>query len=78
MVYLKLEMGRTAFARSLWNRISTHAGGVCVASLDRSWRYGLNYYSTVPLPDCSQNPKSLQAIQLPGRPPELVEAVDPH
>jgi 4-amino-4-deoxy-L-arabinose transferase-like glycosyltransferase len=78
MVYLKLEMGRTAFARSLWTRISTHAGGVCVASLDRSWRYGLNYYSTVPLPDCSQSPKPLQVIERPGRPPELVEAVDPH
>jgi 4-amino-4-deoxy-L-arabinose transferase-like glycosyltransferase len=78
MVYLKLEMGRTLFARSLWNRISTRAGDVCVASLDRSWRYGLNYYSTVPLPDCSQSPKPLQVIERPGRPPELVEAVDRH
>jgi 4-amino-4-deoxy-L-arabinose transferase-like glycosyltransferase len=78
MVYLKLEMGRTAFARSLWNRVSTHAGSVCVASLDRSWRYGLNYYSTVPLPDCAQSPKPFQVIERPGRPPELVEAVDPH
>ena len=78
MVYLKVEMGRTDFARSLWNRVSTHAGGVCVASLDRSWRYGLNYYSTVPLPDCSQSPKPLQVIERPGRPPELVGAVDPH
>jgi 4-amino-4-deoxy-L-arabinose transferase-like glycosyltransferase len=78
MVYLKLEMGRTAFARSLWNRISMHAGGVCVASLDRGWRYGLNYYSTIPLPDCSRNPKPLQVIQRPGRPPELVGWADPH
>jgi 4-amino-4-deoxy-L-arabinose transferase-like glycosyltransferase len=78
MVDLKLEMGRTPFARSLWNRISTDADGVCVASLDRSWRYGLNYYSTVPLPDCSQNPKPLQVIQRSGGLPELVKAVDPH
>jgi 4-amino-4-deoxy-L-arabinose transferase-like glycosyltransferase len=78
MVYLKLEMGRTAFARSLWNRISTHAGGVCVASLDRSWRYGLNYYSNVPLPDCSRNPKPLQVIEQPGRQPELAPGGDLH
>ena len=78
MVYLKLEMGRTPFARSLWNSISARAPDVCVASLDRSWRYGLHYYSTVPLPDCSQNPKPLQVIQRPGGLPELVKAVDPH
>jgi 4-amino-4-deoxy-L-arabinose transferase-like glycosyltransferase len=78
MVYLKLEVGRTAFARTLWNRVSAHAGDVCVASLDRSWRYGLNYYSTVPLPDCSQNPKPLRVIGRPGQPPELVEALDRH
>jgi 4-amino-4-deoxy-L-arabinose transferase-like glycosyltransferase len=78
MVYLKLEMGRTTFARSLWNRISDQSGSVCVASLDRSWRYGLNYYSVVPLPDCSQNPKPLHVMQGSGRPPELIMAVDPH
>jgi hypothetical protein len=71
-------MGRTPFARSLWNSISARAADVCVASLDRSWRYGLHYYSTVPLPDCSQNPKPLQVIQRPGGLPELVKAVDPH
>jgi 4-amino-4-deoxy-L-arabinose transferase-like glycosyltransferase len=82
MVYLKLEMGRIPFARSLWDRISTRAGDVCVASIDRNWRYGLNYYSTEyytePLPDCSRNPKPLHVIQRPGRPAELVGAVDPH
>jgi len=78
MVYLKLEIGRTDFARSLWNRISTNSGGVCVASLDRGWRYGLNYYSTVPLPDCSVIPKPLRVVQLPGRAPELLQTVDLH
>jgi 4-amino-4-deoxy-L-arabinose transferase-like glycosyltransferase len=78
MVYLKLEMGRIAFARDFWNGISTRAGSVCVASLDRAWRYGLNYYSIVPLPDCSQNPKPLRVLQPPGMAPELVETVDLH
>jgi 4-amino-4-deoxy-L-arabinose transferase-like glycosyltransferase len=78
MVYLKLEMGRFAFARSFWNGISADAGDVCVASLDRGWRYGLNYYSTVPLPDCSRNPKPLQVVQHPGKPPELAPTVDLH
>jgi 4-amino-4-deoxy-L-arabinose transferase-like glycosyltransferase len=72
MVYLKLEMGRAVFARNLWSRVSTDSGNVCVATLDRAWRYGLNYYSTVPLPDCAQNPKPLQIVQRPGRPPELL------
>jgi hypothetical protein len=38
----------------------------------------LNYYSTVPLPDCSQDPKPVHVIQRTGWPPELVETVDPH
>jgi 4-amino-4-deoxy-L-arabinose transferase-like glycosyltransferase len=78
MVYLKLEMGRFAFARDFWNGVSARAGSVCVASLDRGWRYGLNYYSTVPLPDCSDNPKPLHIVQRSGRPPELVNTVDLH
>jgi 4-amino-4-deoxy-L-arabinose transferase-like glycosyltransferase len=76
MVYLKLEMGRAVFARSLWSRISLYSGNVCVGALDRNWRYGLNYYSTVPLPDCSQYPKPLRVIQQAGEPPELVNSVD--
>jgi len=77
MVCLKLEIGRMTLARELWNRISSNAGGVCIASLDHGWRYGLNYYSIAPLPDCSQNPKPLHVIQRPGRQPELAQAVDP-
>jgi 4-amino-4-deoxy-L-arabinose transferase-like glycosyltransferase len=73
MVYLKLEMGRAVFARDLWGRISSQRDNVCVATLDRSWRYGLNYYSPVPLPDCSQNPKPVQVIQGPGSLPQLID-----
>jgi 4-amino-4-deoxy-L-arabinose transferase-like glycosyltransferase len=73
MVYLKLEMGRTVFARDLWGRISAQRDNVCVATLDRSWQYGLNYYSPVPLPDCDRNPKPLQVIQRPGSLPQLIE-----
>lgn len=73
MVYLKLELGRAVFARDLWSRISANSSDVCVATLDRSWRYGLNYYSIVPLPDCSLSPKTFQVIQHPGQPPEVTE-----
>jgi 4-amino-4-deoxy-L-arabinose transferase-like glycosyltransferase len=73
MVYLKLEMGRAVFARDLWDRISPQRGNVCVATLDRGWRYGLNYYSSVPLPDCSQNLKPVQVMQRPGSVPDLTE-----
>jgi len=75
MVYLKLELGRAAFARELWSRVSTHSGGVCVASMDRGWRYGLNYYSTIPLPECSADPKPFQIIQRLGQPPQVVERI---
>jgi 4-amino-4-deoxy-L-arabinose transferase-like glycosyltransferase len=74
MVSLKLEMGRAVFSRELWRRISIQSGNICVATIDRGWRYGLNYYSTVPLPDCSQTPMRLQLTERTGHVPELTEA----
>jgi len=59
-VYLKWaaapELDRTVSARALWRQISGRAEEVCIDQIERSWRYGLNYYSGTPLPECSQHP----------------------
>jgi 4-amino-4-deoxy-L-arabinose transferase-like glycosyltransferase len=64
VVYLKVsalpELDRAASARPLWHQIEPRVDQACVASLQRDWRYGLNYYSVVPLPDCATSPKPLQ------------------
>ena len=66
---------RAVSARPLWREIAAQPDRVCVASLHRSWRYGLNYYSGVPLPDCSASPQALEVQQEPGRPPVLAAPV---
>ncbi|MGC9947197.1 MAG: glycosyltransferase family 39 protein [Bryobacteraceae bacterium] len=60
---------RAYSARPLWREIAARRDGVCVESMHRSWRYGLNYYSEMPLPDCSQAARPWQVRQEPGRPP---------
>ena len=68
------EVSRQASARDLWREIGTRAADVCVENIQRNWRYGLNYYSTEPLPDCASEPKPLALRQFPGRPPHLAPA----
>lgn len=69
------EIDRVASARPLWNAIAPVRDRVCIASLHRSLRYGLNYYSVIPLPDCHQEPREIEITQDPGQPPRLVSAV---
>jgi len=69
------EIDRVASARPLWNAVAPVRDQVCVASLHRSLRYGLNYYSVTPLPDCHQQPREIEIMQEPGQPPRLVSAV---
>ncbi len=58
--------------RALW-RTAGGEPGLCVGSIPRAWRYGLNYYKGEPLPDCGAQPSPIQ-IQ-PGVPrPVLVHA----
>lgn len=60
-----------ASARSLWASLPP-GQEVCVGDIHRAWRYGLNYYSVTPLPDCSERPGATVQI-LPGaRRPRLV------
>jgi len=73
--YLKVkvapELNRTVSARDLWEQISTHPTDVCVDGVDRRWRYGLNYYSVTPLPECSATPRVWRLRQEPGQAPRL-------
>ncbi len=77
LVYVKRtaapELDRIASARTLWRQIAGRADQVCADKLKRDLRYGLNYYSEIPLPECSEVPKPLQLVQLPGMPPGMVD-----
>jgi hypothetical protein len=81
-VYLKSavipDVERLASSRSLWREISTRAGDVCVENLQRDLRYGLNYYSGTPLPDCATQPKPWRITQPPGATPRVTQALDNH
>lgn len=66
-------------ARPLWREISDRRDQVCIGEMHRSWRYGLNYYSVTPLPDCSDQPRPFELRQDGadrGRPapPHLIES----
>jgi 4-amino-4-deoxy-L-arabinose transferase-like glycosyltransferase len=63
------EVDRVASARTLWRQISSQSSRVCVGPIHRNWRYGLNYYSVVPVPDCPATDRPVRVIQTPGRPP---------
>ncbi len=69
------EIDRLATARPLWNAVAPIRDRVCVASLHRSLRYGLNYYSVTPLPDCREQPREVEITQTPGELPRLVSAI---
>jgi 4-amino-4-deoxy-L-arabinose transferase-like glycosyltransferase len=81
LVYLKStaapEVNRVASARWLWLEISGRAADICVDNINRNWRYGLNYYSVTPLPDCSDQSEPLRVVQSPGAPPRLTPAEPP-
>jgi 4-amino-4-deoxy-L-arabinose transferase-like glycosyltransferase len=76
IVYLKVEMGAKFFSRELWREVQPRLSETCVERIDRSWRYGLNYYSVTPLPDCSADGRPANALpvhirQSPGQPPRI-------
>lgn len=69
------ELDRTYSARRLWREIQPHASTVCVDNINRSWRYGLNYYSVSPLPECSVESRPFRVVQPAGQPPAVVPPV---
>ena len=63
------EVDRRASARSLWRDIGAQRAEVCIQAVNRDTRYGLNYYSGEPLPDCARAPRRLAVRQDSGEPP---------
>jgi 4-amino-4-deoxy-L-arabinose transferase-like glycosyltransferase len=64
-------LDRAATARPLWREIAPRASGVCVQDIKRTWRYGLNYYSVTPLPECAAANKPVWVRQAEDKAPEL-------
>lgn len=58
--------------RSFWKTIEEQRGQVCVESMHRSWRYGLNYYTIDPLPDCSSELKLVRIMQQGSKRPQIL------
>lgn len=81
IVYTKLSafpvLDKIVSARGLYESVSRHPGQVCVAEgLHRNWRYGLNYYTATPLPDCAEAPLPVQVTQEPGGIPRLTRIAE--
>lgn len=78
VVYLKQvtvpEVDHAASARGLWRKVEARADHTCVTDIQRNWRYGLNYYSVTPLPDCATTPRPLEIRQDAGQPAYLAPA----
>ncbi len=67
-------LDRTVSVRGLWRRISSFSSQVCVERVHRQVRYGLNYYSVVPLPGCAETEQPFHIRQQRGKPPSLEES----
>jgi 4-amino-4-deoxy-L-arabinose transferase len=70
-------LDRAASAQPLWREIAARREEVCISEIHRSYRYGLNYYSGTPLPDCREQPRPLCVRQVPGQPPFVARRLDP-
>ncbi len=53
------DVDRIATIRPLWREVKSRRDQVCVGDLHRSLRYGLNFYSGTPIPDCGDVPNEL-------------------
>ena len=57
------ELDRVASARPTWVRVRDQRDQVCLEDIHRNWRYGLNYYSAVPLPACLDTPRPIHVTE---------------
>ena len=59
-IWIKAEtypyIDRSATARPIARQIQSLSAPACVKDIPRDWRYGLNYYTEKPLPDCWHDP----------------------
>ncbi len=53
-------LDREVSARGIWREVAPRSSQACVGEVSRSVRYGLNYYSVTPLPDCADSPRPLR------------------
>jgi 4-amino-4-deoxy-L-arabinose transferase-like glycosyltransferase len=71
VLYLKLSiypvLDRMVSARGLWRSHSGTIAGSCVEGLSRDDRYGLNYYTRTPLPDCPADRPGVKREPPPAR-----------
>ena len=58
-------------AKGLYRKVKARQPDACIESLHRSMRYGLNYYTRTPIPDCVQQPRPVRITQTPGGMPNL-------
>jgi hypothetical protein len=58
-------------ARGLYRKVHTRQADACIESLHRSLRYGLDYYTRTPVPDCAQDPRPVRITQRPGGLPSV-------
>jgi 4-amino-4-deoxy-L-arabinose transferase-like glycosyltransferase len=65
------QLDRVASARSVWREVAERSSETCVDAIHRNWRYGLNYYSVEPLPECPAEPRRLWLQQSPGERPQI-------
>jgi 4-amino-4-deoxy-L-arabinose transferase-like glycosyltransferase len=66
-----------ASARYLWRNVEARRAETCVQSLNRNFRYGLNYYSDTLLQDCSAHPEPFVVRQPAGEAPDIVAGMVP-
>ncbi len=58
---------QAATARPVARQLQSINGPVCVKDLPRDWRFGLNYYTVTPLPDCGREPSAATFIYFQNR-----------
>lgn len=80
-LYIKLSalpaVDRTASARPLWARVQAQRNDTCIETLNRALRYGLNYYSVTPLPDCNVSPALYRIRQVSRQEVQVLTSAPP-
>ena len=75
LLFIKLSaapvLDELVSSRGLWRRVLAVGEPVCVESLHRNLRYGLNYYTVRPLPDCGLGGERVRIVQKPGGLPRV-------
>jgi 4-amino-4-deoxy-L-arabinose transferase-like glycosyltransferase len=75
ILYLKVTMlpglDEIKSARPLWLTIAARRSETCVGPIPRAWRYGLNFYSVTPLPECESGHFPVQIVPGEANHPEI-------